>query len=142
LNPILCSFSKDLEILGTKCSGQAEAPASSKLANSTISFVDAFNFAQEQSDFRMVVRAGWRLMESISPMGKRMKTSLRVIDDFAYSLIDERIASLSKQNRFKEEDSTHRDLLSLFMDARDDRGGGLGRVELRDTAMSLLFAGR
>ncbi|OAV86123.1 hypothetical protein PTTG_01734 [Puccinia triticina 1-1 BBBD Race 1] len=135
------TFGKDLEIIGTKHSGQSKSTTPSKLGQSTLPFVDAFNFAQDQSDFRMAVRVGWGLIESISPMGKNMTNSLRVIDDFAYSLIDERIALLSQQNGLEDQELPE-DLLTLFINARDDRGGGLGRVELRDTAMTLLFAGR
>jgi len=139
------TFGKDLNIIGTKgdAYNKPDSPETAKLSYSTTPFLNAFNFTQDQSDFRMAMRIGWGLMESINPsMGKRMKESLRIIDDFAYSLIDERIAALSDRHGFQEEVSLPADLLSLFMNARDDRGGGLDRVELRDTAMNLLFAGR
>jgi len=139
------TFGKDLNILGTKGNAynKPDTPETAKLSYSTTPFVNAFNFTQDQSDFRMAMRVGWGLMESMnSSMGKRMKDSIRIIDDFAYSLIDERIAALSDRHGFQEEVSVPADLLSLFMNARDDRGGGLDRVELRDTAMNLLFAGR
>jgi len=139
------TFGKDLNILGTKGNAynKPDSPETAKLSYSTTPFVNAFNFTQDQSDFRMAMRVGWGLMESMnSSMGKRMKDSIRIIDDFAYSLIDERIAALSDRHGFQEEVSVPADLLSLFMNARDDRGGGLDRVELRDTAMNLLFAGR
>lgn len=139
------SFGKDLNILGTngKAYNKPASRETAKLSYWTTPFVNAFNFTQDQSDFRMAVRVGWGLLESMNTsMGKRMKESLRIIDDFAYALIDERIAALSEPLGFQEEVSFPADLLSLFMNARDDRGGGLDRVELRDTSMNLLFAGR
>ncbi|KAH9460807.1 hypothetical protein Pst134EA_017123 [Puccinia striiformis f. sp. tritici] len=137
------TFGKDLDLLGAKYSAETDSPASSKLAHSVNEFVDAFDFAQEQSNFRLTLIVGWKLIESMnSSMGKRMKHSIRIIDNFVYSLLDERIASLSRPDRLKEAEHVPKDLLGLFMDARDERGGGLSRTELRDTAVGLIFGAR
>ncbi|PLW25603.1 hypothetical protein PCANC_23303 [Puccinia coronata f. sp. avenae] len=140
------TFAKDLNILGTHNGSDQYTPDSAEsggLSHSAAPFVKAFNFTQDQSDFRMAVRVGWKLIESMNTtMGKQMNESLRIIDDFAYSLIDERSASLPDPKGLKEKESTPPDLLTLFIETRDDRGGGLDRFELRDTAMNLIFAGR
>ncbi|KAA1089201.1 Cytochrome P450 52A3 [Puccinia graminis f. sp. tritici] len=135
------TFGKDLGIVGTEYSDQSGlGPA--KATYSATSFVKAFDFAQDQMDFRMAVLSGWKLMEALNGSGEQMKRSCRVIDDFAYSLIDERISQSSHKVSSEDEESSSKDLLALFMNARDERGGGLGRIELRDTAMNLIFAGR
>ncbi|POW23146.1 hypothetical protein PSHT_00452 [Puccinia striiformis] len=120
------TFGKDLDLLGAKYSTETDSPASSRLAQ------------LEQSNFRLTLIVGWKLIESLnSSMGKRMKHSIRIMDNFVYSLLDERIASLSQLDCLKEADHVPRDLLGLFMDACDKRGGGLSRTKLRDTAIWL-----
>ncbi|KAH9450504.1 hypothetical protein Pst134EB_018040 [Puccinia striiformis f. sp. tritici] len=87
---------------------------------------------------------GWRLIErlNIRSMGKRMKVSCGVLDDYAYSLIDERMSNLTSDPKKEKQATIHTDLLGLFMNARDERGGDLGRTELRDTTLNLIIAGR
>lgn len=138
------TFSKDLNLLGCQNEIKPQPGTPARAVNPGRSFAAAFDFAQNQLDFRFDMLIGWKVVEALNfSMGTSMKASCRILDDFAYSLIDERLSHLANKSiESKDEQSAHRDLLDLFMAARDDRGGGLGRTELRDTAMNLIIAGR
>lgn len=137
------TFGKDLDLFGTEYDHKTDASSPLKLSATAIPFSAAFDFAQDQVDFRFAVVTGWQLLERlIGSMGKRMKASCRVLDDYVYSLIDERMAQLTHQSNFEKNEAMDEDLLSLFMHACDERGGGLGRTELRDTTLNLIIAGR
>ncbi|EFP83988.2 uncharacterized protein PGTG_09701 [Puccinia graminis f. sp. tritici CRL 75-36-700-3] len=133
---IRMTFGKDLGILGAEYGSHSESSAPE--------FARAFDVAQDQLDFRLAMVVGWELIErlNVRSMGQRMKESCRILDEFVYSLIDERLANLSHKSDFQDQDPSHPDLLSLFITTRDERGGGLTRTELRDTAMNLIIAGR
>jgi fatty acid omega-hydroxylase len=60
---------------------------------------------------------------------------LKVVDEFCESVIDSR----RKQLAAGEE---HKDLLSRFMNARNQHGDKLDDKELRDTIMNFIIAGR
>ncbi|KAI8086171.1 cytochrome P450 [Halteromyces radiatus] len=60
---------------------------------------------------------------------------LEVIDAFAKNVIDGRRAQLAAGE-------VHKDLLSRFMNARNEFGEPLNDVELRDTIMNFIIAGR
>ncbi|PLW23395.1 hypothetical protein PCASD_11889 [Puccinia coronata f. sp. avenae] len=131
------TFGRDLDIFNAGYGDQSNASCPPELfKNSAAGFAKAFDIAQDQMDFRLAIVMGWELMEklNIRSMGQRMKDSCRVLDDFVYSLVDERL-----ENAY---DSSPSDLLSLFITARDNCDGGLGRTELRDTAINLIIAGR
>ncbi|WAQ82594.1 hypothetical protein PtA15_2A911 [Puccinia triticina] len=109
-------------------------------ATSTIFSIKTF---KDQIDFRFSTVAGWQVfMKLVSSIGKRMEASCRVLDDYAYSLIDEQMADLSQTSDGEKEEAEPTDLLGIFMHTHDERGGGLGRIELRDTALNLIIAGR
>ncbi|WAR56279.1 hypothetical protein PtB15_7B125 [Puccinia triticina] len=93
------TFGKDLGLLGTDYYDKGEASSPSKLSPVSIPFADAFDFAQDQIDFRFLAVRGWQLIEKlVGSIGKRMKASCCVLDDYAYSLIDERMASLAQSS--------------------------------------------
>ncbi|EFP83989.2 uncharacterized protein PGTG_09702 [Puccinia graminis f. sp. tritici CRL 75-36-700-3] len=137
------TFGTDLGLLGIEYNDEEKARSPSKLSQTTIPFAKAFEFAQDQLDFRIAMVMGWQMMERLNAsMGNRMKASCCVLDEYVYSLIDERMAKMAQISEFEDKESSHSDLLSVFMNARDERGGGLGRTELRDTTLSLIVAGR
>ncbi|WAQ89999.1 hypothetical protein PtA15_11A691 [Puccinia triticina] len=137
------TFGKDLGLLGTDYYDKGKASLPSKLSPVSIPFADAFDFAQDQIDFRFSAVRGWQLIEKlVGSIGKRMKASCCVLDDYAYSLIDERMASLAQSSDCEKKEGEQTDLLGIFMHTRDKRGGGLGRTELRDTTLNLIIAGR
>ena len=58
-----------------------------------------------------------------------------MIDEFAYSLIDERSEQLKQGHEYN-------DLLSKFMNALNEEGQPLNKSELRDTVLNFIIAGR
>ncbi|WAR61354.1 hypothetical protein PtB15_12B39 [Puccinia triticina] len=134
------TFGTDLGLLATENFQETKPKPQSKLSQRTSSFVEAFDVAQDQLDFRLAVVIGWQLVEKLNKsMGQRMKNACRVLDEYAYSLIDERMASVAHMSDVEDEELSHTDLLSILMNARDER---LGRTELRDTTLGLILAGR
>jgi hypothetical protein len=77
----------------------------------------AFDFAQFHIDKRFI--GFWFiLMERFTKAGRKMKESLKVIDDWAYGIIDERLERKSKgmlDTREEAKIGEGGDLLSLFM---------------------------
>ncbi|KAI8443754.1 cytochrome P450 [Phakopsora pachyrhizi] len=112
--------------------------------SSTNLFAEAFDFVQNQLDFRFSVIKGWKFLEGIMfPTGRKMNMACDFLDRYAYYLIDQRISASGSGRDIKEKsDSYQEDLLGLFMQARDHRGGGLNRTELKDAVINLIIAGR
>jgi hypothetical protein len=141
INFWFASFGEDLGLLGGEYNGQEKQASPSRVFQGSIPFPVAFDYAQDQLDFRFSMVLGWQLVEKwVGSIGKRFQASCRVLDDCAYSLIDERMDQLNRN--FKDKDNVCTDLLSLFMNALDERGGSLGRTDLQDTALNLIIAGR
>jgi len=139
------TFGKDLGLLGVQHADDQEQKKSTlKLSQKPNTFAVAFDYAQDHLEFRFMLMVGWQLVERlIGSIGKRFKDSCRVLDEYAYSLIDERMASqMDQRSDYKQQEPINTDLLGLFINARDERGGGLGRTELKDTIINLMIAGR
>jgi len=139
------TFGKDLGLLSVQHADDQEQKKSTlKLSQKPNTFAVAFDYAQDHLDFRFMLMVGWQLVERlIGSIGKRFKDSCRVLDEYAYSLIDERMASqMDQRSDYKQQEPINTDLLGLFINARDERGGGLGRTELKDTIINLMIAGR
>ena len=66
-----------------------------------------------------------------TPRFLRMKKSLNAMDEIAYGLIDERMASKESSD----------DVLSMLIEARDEEGRPLPRTQIRDELLTLLAAG-
>ncbi|MBW0526103.1 hypothetical protein O181_065818 [Austropuccinia psidii MF-1] len=129
------TFGKDLCLLKNRTS-------SSQTSNFSVDFVESFDSIQNQLDFRFSVLTAWKLVEKLNTrLRRQMNSACNVLNDFSYSLIDERQA-LAENERSDENLAFQRDLLGLFMAARDERGGGLSRTELRDASLNLIVAGR
>ncbi|KNE93217.1 hypothetical protein PSTG_13393 [Puccinia striiformis f. sp. tritici PST-78] len=139
------TFSKDLGICDARYLNHSSSiSAAPEPSDSTSRFAEALDFSQSQVDFRLSIMIGWKLIEwlNIGSMGKRMKESCQVLDEFIYPLIDKRLADSSRKPDLDAKESSHPDLLSLFITTRDERGGGLGRTELKEAALTLIIAGR
>ncbi|KAI8141325.1 cytochrome P450 [Fennellomyces sp. T-0311] len=74
-------------------------------------------------------------LKIFKPGSMRVKDHIKIIDDFAYSLINERREQLARGEEYK-------DLLSRFMAARNPQGEPLSDKELRDTVLNFIIAGR
>ena len=74
-------------------------------------------------------------LKVFTPGAMRVKDHIKIIDDFAYTLIKERRRQLARGEEY-------RDLLSRFMAARNPEGELLNDKELRDTVLNFIIAGR
>lgn len=120
-----------------------EAAASDKHVSSPKVFAEAFDFAQKQMDFRFTVMTGWELYEKVNHrVGQKMKRSIGTIHDYAYTLIDERLAKISSDEDFTNRETFQHDFLGLMMAFHHQREHNLNREELRDACLSFLLAGR
>ncbi|MBW0489632.1 hypothetical protein O181_029347 [Austropuccinia psidii MF-1] len=130
------TFGVDLNLLSqNQVSANDPSPASS-------AFIESFDLVQNQLDFRFAMVTGWGIVEKFNTrLGKQMKDACNAIDEFAYGLIDQH-QKPPEDVKSQENMSFQKDLLGLFMAARDERGGGLSSVELRDAALNLIIAGR
>ena len=79
------------------------------------------------------------ILETIQPIlqpgTQSIKSHLKVVDDFAYRIIAERRSQLAEGGEFK-------DLLSRFMNAKNENDQLLNDRELRDTVLNFIIAGR
>lgn len=127
------SFGKDLNMLEAEMCSDTDS-----LSKATTEFAIAFDYVQNQQDWRFAVMIGWSIFENVfSSMGYQMRTACKTLDNFVYALIDER-QMLDKS----ENSESGKDLLELFMKVEDDAGKSLQRFELRDAVMNLIVAGR
>jgi fatty acid omega-hydroxylase len=137
------SFGEELGLLSLEHDGQEKKTSSSKFFQGSIPFAAAFDHAQDHLDLRFSMIVGWQVIEKfVGSIGKPFKVACRVLDDCAYSLIDERIDQLTRASKSNDQEASSADLLSLFITALDERGSSLGRTELRDAAINLIVAGR
>jgi hypothetical protein len=55
----------------------------------------------------------------LTSRGRKIKDSIKIMDNYAYSIIEQRVAALEEARKTEEGDEHQfRDLLSLFLDAR------------------------
>ncbi|KAI9491661.1 cytochrome P450 [Zychaea mexicana] len=103
-----------------------------------VPFAESFDAIQFNSSWRMVFPA-WRLSESIKPILTPWQTSIKdhvkVVDNFAYEVIATRKKEMAEGQEFK-------DLLSRFMNTRDETGEALNEKSLRDVILNFIVAGR
>lgn len=65
-----------------------------------------------------------------------MKQHLKIVDEFAYSIIESRRQQLARG------ETHHKDLLSKFMNAHNENDELLNNKELRDVVLNFIIAGR
>ncbi|KAI8144404.1 cytochrome P450 [Fennellomyces sp. T-0311] len=108
-------------------------------SNEPVPFAVSFDICQENYFIRLV-DPFTNLRESfikpiLHPTQPTIKDHLKTVNDFAYTLIDERAEKLNQGIEYK-------DLLSRFMNARNESNEPLNRKELRDTVLNFIIAGR
>lgn len=120
---ILLGFGVDLNSLST----QGKVP-----------FAVAFDEAQKNTFLRFV-NPFWSVTERIAgflmPWKTSMNEHLAVVDGFARKVTEKRRTQLAAGE-------IHTDLLSRFMDARNNKGDPLSNDELRDIVLNFVIAGR
>lgn len=106
-----------------------------------VPFAESFDKAQHILDRRFNDPL-WKIKEVFGSSGREMRAAIKVLDDFSYSIIDEReksgLGNITAENK-KEKNL---DLLSLYMALRDDNGQPMSRKQLRDAVLNLIIAGR
>lgn len=75
----------------------------------------------------------WPIMELFTKEGKKMRASAKVIEEFAFKIIDSREEKL-KLRKENGEDGGEKDLLELYMSYKDEKGEGMTRSQLRDAS--------
>ncbi|PLW23076.1 hypothetical protein PCASD_10522 [Puccinia coronata f. sp. avenae] len=138
------TFGKMLGLCGEESKAHGKSEAGYKnLSSPAEVFAEAFDFSQNQIDFRFTLMTGWGLYEKINfSVGKRMQRSCGVVHDYAYTLIDERLAKISSDDDFTNVETFQNDFLGLMMTVYRERGHVLNRKELKDATLSFLLAGR
>ncbi|GAA5813761.1 hypothetical protein MFLAVUS_007248 [Mucor flavus] len=103
-----------------------------------VPFAASFDEAQKNTFIRFI-NSVWPITERIvnfaTPWKANMNDHLKVVDGFARSVIEKRRVQL-------EAGEVHKDLLSRFMDARNNKGDLLNNEELRDIVLNFVIAGR
>ncbi|KAI9244575.1 cytochrome P450 [Phascolomyces articulosus] len=120
---ILLGFGVQLNALGSK---------------GKVPFAAAFDEAQKNT-FQRFVNPIWPVTERIQKLAMPWKPSmnehLHVVDSFAREVTEKRREEIARGEEKK-------DLLSRFMNARNDKGELLNNTELRDIVLNFVIAGR
>lgn len=102
-------------------------------------FSIAFDYCQAHSAMR-IFNPFWKLTENFSKGGKKMKESVKIMNDYAYGIIDRRkfAADEKKLKGSSEKGESGKDLLGIYMATNDS----LTRTALRDSILNIIIAGR
>ena len=103
-----------------------------------VPFAESFDICQHAC-FERFVDPFTDLRELVKPIfkpgTKTFKQHLQVINDFAYGLVNDRREQVKNGGEYK-------DLLSRFMNAKNEHNQLLSNEELRDTVLNFIIAGR
>ncbi|KAJ3078733.1 Protein kinase alk2 [Quaeritorhiza haematococci] len=106
----------------------------SMLTKDSVPFAAAFDRAQAAMDYRFFSPV-WRLEELLLPRGRELKNDLKTVREFCSKVIGERRADPEK--------NTRNDLLSLFMNLKNEDGTPMYTdKELGDLTLNFIIAGR
>jgi len=120
------AFSAELECL----------PSTPEGLKTNVSFATNFDYAQLVMDERFV-DPFQGFSERYNSQGRKLRRTIKELDDFCYNVIDLRLAARAKGDAKGAVDSKGgKDLLELFIDM------GLGREELLPVVLNFLIAGR
>jgi fatty acid omega-hydroxylase len=103
-----------------------------------VPFAESFDYLQRLGAQRFVnpmLPASLFAQKIFKPWIMTPEQHLKVVDDFAESVIKKRRDELAQG-------IVHNDLLSRFMETTNDKGDRLNDVELRDTVLNFIIAGR
>ena len=104
------------------------------LEDRDVPFAQAFDLANRVSEFRYF-NPLWKVFRWILPSEREMRQSMKIINDFAYEVIQK------KRQSNGAEDSPS-DVLSRFMKLRDGQGQPFSDEYLRDVVLNFIIAGR
>ncbi|CAO3649321.1 unnamed protein product [Cunninghamella echinulata] len=117
------SFGVDLHALSTK---------------GKVPFASSFDIVQQNAFLRFAnpfYKVTEKLGDVLMPWKTTIKQHLKVINDFAYGVIQQRRKEIDNGEEFN-------DLLSRFMKAKNEKGQPLSDEELRDVVLNMVIAGR
>eukprot|EP00968_Pinguiococcus_pyrenoidosus_P028132 scaffold7650_cov439-Pinguiococcus_pyrenoidosus.AAC.1 len=83
----------------------------------------------------------WRLRRWLLPSGRRFLAALRVVDDYAYSVVRRRRKQLATAGG-ETEKRAYADLLTLYLTHPETKSSNLSDHFLRNLIMNILIAGR
>lgn len=114
-------------------------PGCLRLGLPEIPFAKAFEEATEATVYRFVTpTALWRVMRYFNiGMENKLSKSLRAVDDFAEHVIESRMRELAETTT-----DQGADLLTIFMQLKDDNGNPYSHRFLRDICINFILAGR
>ncbi|KAI9257744.1 cytochrome P450 [Helicostylum pulchrum] len=111
----------------------------SLLKNEKVPFAESFDYLQRLGAKRFV-NPFMPLTEAMTrylvPWKMSTKDHLHIVDSFAEDVINKR------RNQIANDEPFPKDLLSRFMDTLNEQGEKLNDVELRDTILNFVIAGR
>ncbi|GAA6003659.1 hypothetical protein JCM10207_003533 [Rhodosporidiobolus poonsookiae] len=126
------SFSTDVHAL----------PADGFDETEPVPFASAFDEVQVLVD-RRFTNPLWKMTEPLTGTTKAFAKANQVIDDFIYSIIDEReVEGKNDVSKEQKKEAQHTDLLSLYLALEDEHGEKLSKQQVRDSSLNLLLAGR
>ncbi|KAB1206301.1 Cytochrome P450 86B1 [Morella rubra] len=107
-----------------------------------IPFAQAFEYATEATLQRFVTPTSlWKIMRYLNiGKEKKLKMSIKAVDEFAENVIRKRRKELSMQSEDKKLQRS--DLLSVFMGLKDEQGQPFSDKFLRDICVNFILAGR
>ncbi|CEQ43104.1 SPOSA6832_04996, partial [Sporobolomyces salmonicolor] len=103
------------------------------LKHEHVPFASAFDYAQLIMS-RRFTNPIWPITERLNGTYSLMKKAAKTIDEYAFGLIDQREKELAAKASGSESgngEENREDLLSLYMEIKDDSGKGLTRKALR-----------
>ncbi|SGZ20464.1 BQ5605_C021g09279 [Microbotryum silenes-dioicae] len=106
-----------------------------------VPFTAAFDYAQVVLNKRFQ-DPFWPINEFLDGSRGKMRDTVRILDEFCYNLIDERTRAGRNTFTSEKKHDSQTDLLSLYMNIRDEQGKPMSRKQLRDAVLNLIIAGR
>ncbi|KAF7728512.1 hypothetical protein EC973_005916 [Apophysomyces ossiformis] len=114
-------------------------PLNSLSTKEKIPFAVSFDAAQTSAFYRFA-NPFWRVAETADrvfrPWNTSLQQHLKVMNSFAVQVIDGRRKDIA------EGEKDHKDLLSRFMNTKNEHGEPLNNTELRDIVLNFIIAGR
>src|SRR5690606_15703828 len=98
-----------------------------------VEFATSFDRLNEQTS-RRLSNMFWKVAEKLNGKAKEVEHDKEVVSSFAYNIIRER--------REKGFQGKQKDLLELFMNAKDEEGKPLTDEMLKDSLLNFVIAGR